>query len=54
MHERTNPRISEEVQNLLDQRVEAYEALKADIRFIIDRIKAGKRLKSTCRLCSEQ
>jgi len=45
--------VSEECQKLLYQRVEAYEILSSDIRFIILRIEAGKPLRGTCRLCHE-
>jgi len=46
------PIVSEECQELLDQRIKAYQDLASDIRIIILEIEAGKRLKGACRLCT--
>jgi len=47
------PRISEECQEVLDQRIEVYQALTSDIELVNLKIEAGKPLRGTCRLCHE-
>ena len=44
--------ISEECREILDQRLEAYQALTCDIELINLKIVADKLLEGTCRLCT--